>query len=71
VRSRANVGLPPDKSGVNPTYENPIEQGGHGEGSDYRPRQQQGRPAGAPAGARQSAPPQQDNGGFEDDDIPF
>jgi len=46
------------------------EGGGRGEGSDYRPRQQQGRPAGAPAGGRSSAPPQ-DNGGFEDDDIPF
>jgi single-strand DNA-binding protein len=49
----------------------PGEGGGRGEGSDYRPRQQQGRPAGAPSGARPSAPPQQDNGGFEDDDIPF
>ncbi len=46
------------------------EGGGRGEGSDFRPRQQQGRPTGAPAGARSSAPPQ-DNGGFEDDDIPF
>ncbi|MBN8737193.1 MAG: single-stranded DNA-binding protein [Xanthomonadales bacterium] len=54
--------------------------GGQGEGGgsrsegggDYRPRQSQGRPAGAPSGGgRSSAPPQQDSGGFEDDDIPF
>ena len=46
--------------------------GGRGEGGDYRPRQSQGRPASAPSGgSRPSAPPPQDNGGFEDDDIPF
>ncbi|HJR10776.1 MAG TPA: single-stranded DNA-binding protein [Rhodanobacteraceae bacterium] len=48
--------------------------GGRGEGGgDYRPRQSQGRPAGGapPSGGRPSAPPSQDNGGFEDDDIPF
>ncbi|WIG54322.1 MAG: Single-stranded DNA-binding protein [Rhodanobacteraceae bacterium] len=45
--------------------------GGRGEGGGYQPRPAQGRPAGAPPGGRPSAPPPQDNGGFEDDDIPF
>jgi single-strand DNA-binding protein len=46
--------------------------GGRGEGGGYSSRPPQGRPAGAPSGGgRPSAPPQQDNGGFEDDDIPF
>lgn len=46
--------------------------GGRGEGGGYQPRPSQGRPAGAPSGGgRPSAPPSQDNGGFEDDDIPF
>jgi single-strand DNA-binding protein len=43
-----------------------------GEGGGYRQRSQAPR-GGAPSqGARgQSAPPSPDNGGFEDDDIPF
>ena len=46
--------------------------GGRGEGGGYSSRPPQGRPAGAPpGGGRPSAPQQQDNGGFEDDDIPF
>lgn len=50
------------------------EGGGRGEGGgEFRPRQSQGRPAGAPSGggSRPAAPPAQDHGGFEDDDIPF
>ena len=45
--------------------------GGRGEGGGYSQRPPQGRPSGAPSGGRPSAPPPQDNGGFEDDDIPF
>jgi single-strand DNA-binding protein len=51
------------------------EGGGRGEGGgEFRPRQTQGHPAGAPAagGPRPAAvPPAQDHAGFEDDDIPF
>jgi single-strand DNA-binding protein len=54
----------------------PGEGGGRGEGGgDYRARQSQGRPASASApaagGSRPAAPPAQEHGGFEDDDIPF
>jgi single-strand DNA-binding protein len=47
--------------------------GGRGEGGGYQSRPPQGRTSGAPSGGgRPSAPPpSQDNGGFEDDDIPF
>jgi single-strand DNA-binding protein len=45
---------------------------GRGEGGGYQSRPPQGRSAGAPSGGgRPSASPPQDNGGFEDDDIPF
>lgn len=51
----------------------PGDNESRGEGG-YRQRQPQGRPSGAPSGGapRASEPPlPQDNGGFEDDDIPF
>jgi single-strand DNA-binding protein len=45
--------------------------GGRGEGGGYQSRPPQGRPSGAPSGGGRPSAPPQDNGGFEDDDIPF
>jgi single-strand DNA-binding protein len=49
------------------------EPRGEGGGGGYRQRAPQSRGPGAPAGGapHASAPPPADNGGFEDDDIPF
>jgi single-strand DNA-binding protein len=43
----------------------------HGEGGGYRQRPQAARPPASNAPAAPSAPGAPDNGGFEDDDIPF